>query len=124
IFPATGSIATGEARVNSSYAHVNELRSDMKSEARQLTFNLSPANFSSLFSWGLGYVYANTREQYRGFTSTAGNPLEVAWGRSPFDSRHQIQYRLTLNAFDYVRIGWFGQFRSGQPFTPQVASDI
>jgi len=124
IFPATGAIATGEARVNSSYSHVSELRSDMKSESRQLMLNLSPASFSSLFSWGLGYVYANTREQYRGFTSTSGSPLEVAWGRSPFDSRHQIQYRLTLNAFDYVRIGWFGQFRSGTPYTPQVASDI
>jgi len=124
IFPATGTIASGEARVSSSYSHVSELRSDMKSEAKQLTFSLSPTNFSSLFSWGLTYVYANTREQYRGFTSTAGDPLEVSWGRSPFDSRHQIQYRFTWNAFDYVRIGWFGQFRSGTPFTPQVASDI
>jgi hypothetical protein len=124
IVPATGSIATGEGRVNTTYSHVSELRSDMKSEARQLTLSLSPANFSSLFGWGLTYVYANTREQYRGFTSTSGSPLDVAWGRSPFDSRHQIQYRLTWNAFDYVRIGWFGQFRSGTPYTPQVAGDI
>jgi len=124
IFPTTGAIATGEARVNAGYSHVSELRSDMKSESRQLTLSLSPANFSSLFGWGLTYVYANAREQYRGFTSTAGDPLQVAWDRSPFDSRHQIQYRLTWNAFDYIRIGWFGQFRSGTPYTPQVAGDI
>jgi hypothetical protein len=124
IFPATGSIATGEARVNSDFSHVSELRSDMKSEARQIMLSLSPASFSSLFGWGLSYVYANAREQYRGFTSTDGDPLQVAWGRSGLDSRHQIQYRLTWNAFDYVRIGWFGQFRSGTPFTPQVAGDV
>ena len=124
IVPATGSIATGEARVSNSFFHVNDLRSDMKSETKQITVSLSPTAFSSTFGWGLSYVYANAREQYRGFTSTAGNPLEVAWGRSPFDSRHQLQYRLTYNAFDWVRVGWNGSFRSGSPFTPLVAGDI
>jgi len=88
IFPATGSIATSEARVTSAFSHVSELRSDMKSEARQISVSVSPMTFSSVFGWGFSYVYANTREQYRGFTSTAGSPLDVAWGRSPFDSRH------------------------------------
>jgi len=124
IVPTTGAIATGEGRVTSDYSHVSELRSDMKSEARQIMVSVSPMAFNSTFSWGLSYVYANTREQYRGFTSTSGSPLDVAWGRSPFDSRHQIQYRLTWNAFDYIRIGWNGQFRSGTPYTPVVAGDI
>jgi hypothetical protein len=96
----------------------------MKSESRQVTVSLSPTSFSTTFNWGLSYVYANTREEYRGFTSTAGNPLETAWGRSGFDSRHQLQYRLTYNAFDWVRVGWNGSFRSGSPYTPLVAGDI
>ncbi|MEP6491181.1 MAG: TonB-dependent receptor [bacterium] len=124
IVPTTGSIAAGEARVSNSFFHVSELRSDMKSEARQITVSLSPTSFSTSFSWSLSYVYANTREQYRGFTSTAGNPLDVAWGRSGFDSHHQLQYRLNYNAFDWIRIGWNGSFRSGTPFTPLVAGDI
>jgi len=124
IFPTTGSIATSEARVTNAFSHVSQLRSDMKSEAKQIMLSVSPMTFSSVFGWGLSYVYANTREQYRGFTSTDGNPTSVAWGRSPFDSRHQLQYRLSWNAFDYIRIGWNGSFRSGTPYTPTVSGDI
>ncbi len=96
----------------------------MRSESKQLTVSVSPTSFNSTLTWGLSYVYAQTREQYRGFTSTAGNPLDVAWGRSGFDSRHQFQYRLTYNAFDWVRLGWNGSFRSGTPYTPTVTGDI
>jgi Carboxypeptidase regulatory-like domain len=124
IVPTTGAIAAGEGRMQSDYTHVSELRSDLKSESKQFTVSVSPTSFNSTFTWGLSYVYAQTREQYRGFTSTSGNPLDVAWGRSGFDSRHQFQYRLTYNAFDWVRVGWFGSFRTGTPYTPTVIGDI
>jgi hypothetical protein len=124
IVAATGAIAAGESRVSNTFSHVSELRSDMKSESRQIMVSVSPTTFSSNFGWGMSYVYANTREQYRGFTSTAGNPLDVTWGRSPFDSRHQLQYRLTYNALDWVRLGWNGSFRSGTPYTPVVIGDV
>jgi hypothetical protein len=124
IVPATGAIAATESRVSNTFSHVSELRSDMKSESRQIMVSVSPTTFSSNFGWGWSYVYANTREQYRGFTSTAGNPLDVTWGRSPFDSRHQLQYRLTYNAFDWIRLGWNGSFRSGTPYTPIVIGDV
>jgi hypothetical protein len=124
IVPFTGAISAAEARVSPLFTHVGELRSDLASESKQLTVSLSPTAFNSTFGWALTYVYAQTREQYRGFSSTGGNPLDVAWGRSSFDSRHQIQYRLTYNAFDWVRLGWYGSMRSGTPYTPMVASDI
>jgi hypothetical protein len=124
IVPTSGAVASGEARVSGDFTHVSELRSDVQSESRQITVSLSPTSFNTTFGWGLSYVHANTREQYRGFTSTAGNPLDLSWGRSGFDSRHQIQYRLTYNAFDWVRLGWFGSFRSGTPYTPTVVGDI
>jgi hypothetical protein len=124
IVPGTGAIAAGEARVSDQFTHVTELRSDVKSESRQLTVSLAPTDFNTTFGWGLSYVYSNTREQYRGFTSTSGNPLDLAWGRSGFDSRHQVQYRLTYNAFDWIRLGWFGSVRSGSPYTPTVVGDI
>jgi hypothetical protein len=124
IVPTTGTIASGEARFAPAYYHVSQLRSDMESETKQLTVQLRPFAFNSTYSWSLSYVYANAREKYRGFSSTSGNPLDVFWGRSSFDSRHQFVYTLTYNAFDFIRLGWYGSFRSGLPYTPVVAGDI
>jgi len=124
IVPASGAISANEARVSSAYSHVSQLRSDLKSETKQISVNLSPMAFSSTWSWGLSYVYQNSRDQVYGFSSNTGDPRETSWGRSMFDSRHQIQYRLTYNAFDFIRLGWFGSFRSGNPFTPTVGGDI
>ncbi|HEY4953333.1 MAG TPA: TonB-dependent receptor [Gemmatimonadaceae bacterium] len=124
IVPATGANASQDARVASQFSHVAELRSDLESQSRQLSFRFSPSTFSSSLTWSLSYVYSNVREKFRGFGSTAGNPLDVQWGRSSFDSRHQIVYNVGYNFFDFIRVNWFGQFRSGSPFTPMVAGDV
>ena len=124
IVPSTGSNASTDARVTPKYSRVSEMLSDLRSQSRQLTFRLAPATFSSSFSWSLSYVYSNVREQFRGFSSTVGNPLDKEWGRASFDSRHQIVYNLGYNLFDFVRINWFGSFRSGSPFTPLIAGDV
>jgi Carboxypeptidase regulatory-like domain len=124
IVPATGTIASRDARVSPLFSRVTELRSDLRSESRQLRFGISPTSFNSNYSWGISYVYSNLRERVRGFTNTVGNPLDVEWARSSFDSRHQIQYNLGYNFFDAVRVNWFGNFRSGTPYTPIVSGDI
>ena len=124
IVPSTGAIASRDARVSQLFSRVTELRSDLRSDSRQLSFRLSPATFSTDFSWGIGYVYSNLRERIRGFNNTAGNPLDLEWARSPFDSRHQISYNIGYNFFDAVRVNWFGSFRSGAPYTPLVSGDI
>lgn len=124
IVPTTGTIASRDARVSPLFSRVTELRSDLQSDSRQLRFSLSPSTFNSDYSWGVSYVYSNLRERVRGFSNTAGNPLDVDWARSPFDSRHQIQYNIGYNFFDAVRVNWFGNFRSGTPYTPVVAGDI
>ncbi|MEO8580392.1 MAG: TonB-dependent receptor [Gemmatimonadales bacterium] len=124
IVPTTGTIASRDARVSPLFSRVTELRSDLKSDSRQLRFSLSPSTFNSDYSWGVSYVHSNLRERIRGFNNTAGNPLDVEWARSPFDSRHQIQYNIGYNFFDAVRVNWFGNFRSGTPYTPVVAGDI
>ncbi|HEY4305011.1 MAG TPA: carboxypeptidase-like regulatory domain-containing protein [Gemmatimonadaceae bacterium] len=120
----TGGIAATESRVSTAYSHVSELRSDMQSEAKQLMVSLRPLSFSSSLLWNATYVLSDTRERYRGFTSTSGSPLDVAWGRSTFDSKHQLMYTLNYNAFDFIRLGWYQSFRSGNPYTPVVAGDI
>jgi hypothetical protein len=124
IVPTTGTIASRDARVSQLFSRVTELRSDLRSDSRQLRFGVSPSTFNSNYSWGVTYVYSNLRERIRGFSNTAGNPLDIEWARSPFDSRHQIQYNLGYNFFDAVRVNWFGNFRSGSPYTPIVQGDI
>jgi hypothetical protein len=124
IDPATGGIASRDAKVTQLFSRVTELRSDLASDSRQLRFGISPASFSSNYNWSVAYVYSNLRERVRGFGNTAGNPLDVEWARSSFDSRHQIQYNLGYNFFDAVRVNWFGNFRSGTPYTPLVSGDL
>ncbi len=124
IFPATGGIASGDARRVSQYARVTEQRSDLNSMSRQISLRVSPMSFTSGFSWSGSYTYANVREQFRGFSSTAGDPRAVDWSRSGFDSRHQLTYSLGYNAFDLIRINWFGTIRSGTPYTPTIGGDV
>ncbi|MGH7679198.1 MAG: carboxypeptidase regulatory-like domain-containing protein [Gemmatimonadaceae bacterium] len=123
IVPTTGAISPQDARASSRYARVSELVSDLKSESYQATLRFSPTRFSSAFSWSAWYSYTAVREQFRGFSSTVGNPLDVTWGSSATPP-HQIGYSLGYNLFDFVRLSWFGQFRSGMRYTPMVAGDI
>jgi len=123
IVPATGAIAGGAARVSSQYSRVSEMRSDLRSQTTQLTMRLAPTRFSTGFSWSAWYTHSLVREQYRGFSSTVGNPFEVAWSRGA-TSPNQIGYSLGYNFFDFLRVNWFGQFRSGTRYTPMVAGDI
>ena len=124
IVPTTGSIALRDGRVSPLFSRVTEQRSDLRSESRQLSFRLSPGQYSARLTWSASYVYSNVRERVRGFTSTVGNPLDVEWGRASFDSRHQIVYSIGYNFWDAVRVSWFGQIRSGQPFTPVISGDV
>ena len=124
IVVSTGAIAANEARRSATFARVLQVRSDMRSEVKQLTLQIRPTAFSSQRGWAFSYTYSQARERYRGFASAAASPLDVAWGRASLDSRHQLVYALTYNAFDLVRVSWYGTLRSGIPYTPLVAGDI
>ena len=123
IVPTTGATASQNAQFSQRYSRVSEMVSDLKSESYQGTLRLSPMAFSSRFSWSAWYTHTVVREQFRGFTSTVGNPVDVAWGRSAL-SPHQIGYSLSYNFLDFLRVSWFGQFRSGMRYTPMVSGDI
>lgn len=125
IDPRTGFIASRDARVTQLFNRVTETKSDLTSESKQFRVSLAPMSFSSVFSWNLSYVYTNVRDHVRGFgTNTVGNPFEREWARSNFDSRHQVQYSLFYNAWDFIRINWSGRFQSGLPYTPLVNADL
>lgn len=124
IVPTTGQVAWREARLVDSYGRVTAQTSDLQSESKQLTFSLRPMVFNSKWGWSLSYVLADMREQYLGFNSTAGVPIGIEWSKGAFFSRHQIQYSLSYNAFDAIRISWNGNFRSGVNYTPTINQDI
>jgi hypothetical protein len=124
IVPATGAIASADARVSPLFQRVTEQRSDLRSESKQLSLNVSPLSFSSKLSWSLSYTLQDVREKYNGFQSTAGDPFAQAWSTSAFSPRHQFTYNVGYNFFDVVRLSWFGNVRSGTRFTPQIAGDV
>ena len=124
IVAATGAIAAGQGRISPLFTRVMELRSDMRSETKQLMVQLRPTSFSSSYAWAVSYVYARARERFRGFASAGGDPREAAWSRSSLDSRHQFVYAFTYNWLDFVRASWYGTLRSGLPYTPVVAGDV
>ncbi|HEY3286056.1 MAG TPA: TonB-dependent receptor [Gemmatimonadaceae bacterium] len=124
IDPVTGITGPRASRLHLEYNAVNESRSDLRSESKQVTLRLVPMTFSSKLGWNIGYVFGDVREQYRGFQSTVGDPRTVAWSRSAAASRHQVQYSLNYNFFDAVRVNWFGNVRAGSYYTPGVSGDV
>jgi hypothetical protein len=121
---STGTIASRAARVSTDFARVSELRSDLESRTAQASVRVSPIpRGPTNFGWSLAYTYSHIREQVSGFSSTAGNPLDVDWARSP-QGPHQINYNLRYNFFNTVQVSWNGSFRSGAAFTPNVAGDV
>jgi hypothetical protein len=124
IVPATGAIASRDARVSGDFSRVTEMRSDLASRTAQLSVRVSPVpRGPTNFGWNFAYTYSNIRQQVSGFSSTAGNPLDVEWARSS-QGPHQISYNLRYRLFNAIQIGWNGSFRSGAAFTPVVAGDV
>lgn len=124
IVGATGQVAWRDARLFPQYGRVTAQTSELESESKQATVSLRPFTFNTKWSWSLSYVLADVREQFLGFNSTVGSPDGIEWSRGSNFSRHQIQYSLSYNAWDAVRISWFGNFRSGIYYTPTVNQDI
>jgi hypothetical protein len=98
--------------------------SDLTSESKQVSVRLSPLAFNTRLSWGVSYVVSDVNDQFRGFSSTVGNPLDIQSSRSAFNSRHQIQYNFGYNFFDVIRLNWSGSLRSGVPYTPTIVGDV
>lgn len=124
IDPTSGLIASRDARISQEFNAVSQLRSDLNSHSRQLSISLSPLTFSATkFRWNASYNYLNVRQQFRGFSSASGNPLDVQSGTAS-GPRHDIGYSLTYNLKNAVTLSWNGRITSGSRYTPTVAGDI
>ena len=125
IVPTTGSIAAGAGRVSPEFQRVMELRSALRARSRSLTVNLKPVTANPKLKWELTYSLLDVREQYFGFSSTAGDPFAVDWGTSTLAARHAVGARWSdFPIFDLVYVTAALQAVSGQRFTPMIASDV
>ncbi len=125
IVPLTGSVAGASGRVSSAFQHVWVNTSDLATHSAQLTLNLKPVTANPRWRWDLTYTRLDVREQYYGFTSTAGDPFAISWGDHLQTARHTVQLRWNdlPSLGDYVYVTAVLQLLSGVQFTPKVAGD-
>lgn len=124
IDPASGLIASRDARFSDSFNAVSQQRSDLTSISRQLTFTISPLTFTATkFRWNASYNYLNVNQQFRGFTSASGDPFEIRSGPGS-QPQHDFGYSLTYSLANALTLTWNGRITSGSRFTPMVAGDI
>ncbi len=124
IVPATGAIATEDARVHPEFARVLERRSDLRSESTRLQLSLSPVTRSSTFNWGASWVLQWNRAQERGFDgTTAGDPRALEWAPGG-GSRHQLTVNLNRTFADAISVTAYTNVRSGVRFTPRTSGDV
>jgi hypothetical protein len=124
IVPTTGQVAWRGARVVDAFGRVTAQTSELQSDSKQLNVSIRPLLFNSRWGWSVSYVLADVREQFLGFQSTVGAPVGIEWSRGSNFSRNQIQYSVSYNAFDAIRISWNGNFRSGVYYTPTINQDV
>lgn len=125
IDPVSGSIAIKDTRITPELLRVSEQNSELRSDTKQLLLSLRPVTANPKLRWTLQYQLQDMRDQYRGFSSTVGDPFATQWGTSVQGGRHRIDFGFnSIPVFDLVYITWGVSFRSGQSFTPSIAGDV
>ena len=124
IDPVSGLIGTRDARVSLLFSTVSSQRSDLHSHSQQLSLSLSPFTISTpKIRWTASYAYLRLQQQFRGFSSTTGNPftIESGIGSGPM---HDFAYSLSYNVRNAITFTWGGRLTSGSRFTPTIAGDV
>lgn len=126
IVQTSGVASEVDARNSQAFGRVLSTRSDLRSEARQLTVSLTPdmnQGRQNLFA-SVSYVLSSVQQFQRGFDgSTFGSPVDRYWSRGNYDARHS--FTLAAGAtFKYAGVTLFGRVHSGFPFTPTIGSDV
>ncbi len=125
IVSTTGNVATNASRLSPAFQRVLKRTSDLRTDSKQLSVNLSPVTANAYFRWDLTYTLLDVREQFNGFASTAGNPFAIETGRGLQGGRHDVRLRWgDIPVFDFLYITTLVDARSGVRYTPSVAGDI
>jgi carboxypeptidase family protein len=131
IVAGTGAVASTDSRRYAQFAQVNELRADLRSDARQLIIGVAsaqsdrPAGLKVTTSVRAYYTLSDNREQTRGFGggTTDGDPTAVVWGESGLP-RHSFQVLASLQIPGWFNLDAFARIASGRKYTPLVGGDI
>lgn len=130
IVTTSGAVTSFDSRVHQEFAQVNELRSDLRSDSKQLIVGLASASsglpeglrFST--SYRAFYTLSYNRDQNRGFAATtAGDPRSVEWSNGGMP-RHAFQVLGSMVIPRWFKVDAFGRITSGRSYTPMVSSDI
>ncbi|HZS59884.1 MAG TPA: carboxypeptidase regulatory-like domain-containing protein [Gemmatimonadaceae bacterium] len=131
--PATGGAAFGSSRLHNQFGEVLSLNSNLGSETKQLTANLSGFTDRGV-TYTLAYTYSNVRDQSSfsggsaagGYISapTAGNPNALPWTTSDLQRTHAFVGTLIFPFSQLVELTSTAQLSSGAPFTPIVNGDV
>lgn len=125
VVPGTGTIASRASRVSEAFRGVSLMQSNLHSASRQLVVKLQPVTANQKLSWAFTYSLLDVRDQFRGFSSTVGDPFDMQWGPHLQSGKHQ--FSLTWNRFpiaDLIFISAGVQVKSGQRFTPMIQGDV
>lgn len=125
IVTSTGAIAPADTRMSPAFQHVWLQRSNLQLNARQVVVNVKPVTADARLRWDLTYAFLDAREEFYGFTSTVGNPLDTEWGPHLQGGRHTLTLRWSdFPIFDIVYVTVGLQVLSGQQYTPMIAGDV
>jgi hypothetical protein len=125
IVPTTGGISGAAARISPAFHRVLVQRSDLHSDSRQLTVNVKLVTANPRLRWDFTYTLLDVREDYFGFSSTAGNPFDIASGAELQGGRHAFTLRWNdFSIRDIVYVSAAVQLQSGPRYTPMIAGDV
>jgi hypothetical protein len=126
----SGLTSTVESRRHPEFTHVNERRSDLGSRSSSLTGELRVYPVMSRFGSGIkvplwfAYTFADTRQQFSGFTGTTASDPRITGWQPAQASRHTVLFSATLHVPDWFRITPGLTLRSGLRYTPIVQGDV
>lgn len=121
----SGTVALGASREHADFGRVDALRSDSRSESRQLSLRLSP-RLQTLGNWyaSLGYTLSTARQLQRGHaSSTFASPGDREWSPGDFVRRHQVLLQGGIGSAR-LSLTFLGLLASGSPFTPLISTDV
>ncbi|HEY4219492.1 MAG TPA: carboxypeptidase-like regulatory domain-containing protein [Gemmatimonadaceae bacterium] len=128
IVPSTGLVSPLDSRLSTDFGSVVSRRSDLRSEVKQVTVNLTSYTSRPITQALIGnvsYVFTSMRSLTRGYDGTTfGDPRQTAWATG-FTPQHQIRFSLgyIIPKIQSAVTTYWG-FQSGAPYTPIVAGDI
>ncbi|MCC6244591.1 MAG: hypothetical protein IT353_17235, partial [Gemmatimonadaceae bacterium] len=125
IVPTTGNIAPAATRRSTEFQRVTVLNSDLRSASSNLVLKLAPVTSNKYLRWQMSYSLLNVRDEFYGFSNTAGDPFAKEWGPTLQSGRHQLLLNWSnLPLFDLMYFNVGVGVKTGARFTPLVAGDV